>query len=98
MATRLIKAASYLADLDQIVEYVERESPAAALALWDAIESRIEFLVQHPHSGRPGRIGGTRELIISHTPYVVGYRIAGNTLTILRVIHGARRWPDDLAE
>jgi plasmid stabilization system protein ParE len=34
-----------------------------------------------------------RELVISGTPYVRSYRIAGDAIHILRVFHGARRWP-----
>jgi len=38
----------------------------------------------------------TRELVVSGTPYVLPYRIVGNTVHILRVFHSARRWPDEL--
>jgi plasmid stabilization system protein ParE len=51
-----------------------------------------------PRSGRSGRIAGTRELVISRTPYIAAYRIAGDTVRILRVLHGSRRWPDDMSE
>jgi hypothetical protein len=51
-----------------------------------------------PQSGRPGRIERTRELVISRTPHIVAYRIAGDIVQILRVLHGARRWPDDMSE
>jgi toxin ParE1/3/4 len=96
MTMRLIRTGSYLAGLDQIDEYIGRESPRAALALWDAIEARIESLLDHPHLGRPGRIEGTRELVVSGTPYVVGYRVIGDEIQVLRVLHGARQWPQDL--
>ena len=45
--------------------------------------------------GRPGRIEGTRELVISRTPYIAAYRIAGDTVRILRLLHGAQQWPDE---
>jgi plasmid stabilization system protein ParE len=48
--------------------------------------------------GRPGRIEGTRELVISRTPYIAAYRIVGNTVRILRVLHGAQQWPDEMPE
>jgi plasmid stabilization system protein ParE len=47
--------------------------------------------------GRPGRIAGTREFVVSETPYAVPYRVAGADVEILAVVHGARRWPDKLA-
>jgi toxin ParE1/3/4 len=36
--------------------------------------------------------------VISRTPYIVAYRITGDTVRILRVLHGARRWPEDMSE
>jgi toxin ParE1/3/4 len=44
--------------------------------------------------GRPGRVPGTRELVIAHMPYIVPYRVRGEAIQILRVYHSARRWPD----
>ncbi len=46
--------------------------------------------------GRPGRRPNTRELIISGTPHIVAYRLKGRETQILRVLHGARRWPEQL--
>ena len=42
------------------------------------------------------RIANTRELVLSGTPYILPYRIVGDTIQILRVFHSARRWPDAL--
>ena len=50
-----------------------------------------------PEIGRPGRIDGTAELIIQRTPYIASYRIAGKTIRILRVLHGAQIWPQELS-
>lgn len=47
--------------------------------------------------GRPGRVDGTRELVISHTPYIAAYRIAGDTVHIPHVLHGAQEWPEGLS-
>jgi toxin ParE1/3/4 len=59
------------------------------------IRQQVETLRQFPESGRPGRIEGTRELVIDRTPYIVAYRINANIVRILRVLHGSRRWPND---
>jgi addiction module RelE/StbE family toxin len=48
--------------------------------------------------GRSGRIEGTRELVISRTPYIAAYRILGSTVQILRVLHGAQLWPEEMPE
>jgi toxin ParE1/3/4 len=53
-------------------------------------------LLRLPESGRPGRIAKTRELVVSGAPYILPYRIIGDTVQILRVYHPARRWPDVL--
>jgi len=46
--------------------------------------------------GRPGRIVGTRELVVAETAYVVPYRVADREVQIPAVFHGARCWPDKL--
>jgi toxin ParE1/3/4 len=53
-----------------------------------------QLLPNNPHMGRPGRVPGTRELVIPNTPYIVPYRVRGDELQIMRVYHSARRWPD----
>jgi toxin ParE1/3/4 len=50
-------------------------------------------LANHPHMGRAGRIKGTRELVVSGTPYVIAYRVEPDAVVILRLLHGAQRWP-----
>jgi toxin ParE1/3/4 len=50
-------------------------------------------LIAQPHMGRPGRVPGTRELVVSDLPYVIPYRVRGHTIQILRVFHTARKWP-----
>jgi plasmid stabilization system protein ParE len=58
----------------------------------------VEGLARFPEMGRPGRIEGTRELVISRTPYIAAYRILGGTVQILRVLHGAQQWPEEMTE
>ncbi len=87
-----------LADRDAIFDYIEADSPQAAITVDNRIRERVEMLIQFPQSGRPGRIEGTRELVIGRTPYIAAYLIEGNIVRILRVLHGSRRWPDDIPE
>lgn len=93
---RLIRTATYRADLEAIVDYIAAENPRAALAVWDEIERQVERLAAYPHSGRIGRIEGTRELVVNQTPYIVGYRVSEDAVFTLRVLHGARQWPDKI--
>jgi len=53
----------------------------------------VEQLSDFPEIGRPGRVAGTRELVIQSTPYIVAYRLRGRSVRILALLHGARRWP-----
>ncbi len=84
------------ADALAIFDYVVARNPRAALRLIDEIDDGVRGLVAYPRIGRPGRRPDTRELVISGTPYVVAYRLKGSEIQILRVLHGARRWPEKL--
>jgi toxin ParE1/3/4 len=83
-----------LQNLDEEAEYIARDDPDAAAQMVDRIATSVERLATHPALGRTGRIPGTRELMVSGTPYVVPYRVRGETVEILRVFHGARKWPE----
>jgi toxin ParE1/3/4 len=85
-------------DRDAIFDYIEEDSPQAAITVDDRIRVQVGRLARYPESGRPGRVAGTRELVIRRTPYVAAYRIAGDTVRILRVLHGAQPWPEDMSE
>ncbi len=67
--------------------------PGGALDLGDAIEAAVARLADYPESARPGRVQGTRELVVTGTPWIVVYRIEPAAIVILRVLHGAQRWP-----
>jgi toxin ParE1/3/4 len=82
-------------DLISLRAYIAEESPAGAQRVVIRILHDVEHLLPDtPHIGRSGRVPGTRELVIPQTPYIVPYRVRGEAIQILRVYHGARRWPD----
>ena len=85
-----------LADIDAEVDYIARDDPAAADRVADRINHSVEQLAEYPAKGRAGRVPGTRELVISGTPYIVAYRVRERALEVLRVLHAARRWPTEL--
>ena len=95
---RLHWTAPALRDLEEILLFVGKDNPIAALAIVDGIEARAATLVIFPNAGRIGKIQGTRELPITGTPYIVAYRIEGRPqgIQILAVRHGARQWPEEL--
>jgi toxin ParE1/3/4 len=81
------------ANLDAEAQYIARDNPSAATRVVLSIIEAVERLRTHPASGRPGRVIGTRELVVPGTPYIVPYRVRGSGGEILRVFHAARRWP-----
>ena len=85
-----------LNNLDALAEYIARDNPAAAEKTVAAIRLAVENLDRFPSLGRPGRISGTRELVVSGTPYIVPYRVRGELVQLIRVFHAARKWPDRL--
>ena len=82
-------------DLTSLRAYIADDNPAAAQEVPLHILQNIEQLLpNNPQMGRPGRVPGTRELVIPKTPFVIPYRLQRNVIQILRVYHGARRWPE----
>ncbi len=58
------------------------------------IVTSVQQLASFPLSGRPGRVPGTRELVISSTPFIAAYAIEGTRIVILAIYHGAQKWPE----
>jgi addiction module RelE/StbE family toxin len=85
-----------LANLNAEAEYIAQDNPAAAARTVAAILDAVERLKQYPALGRPGRVSGTRELVVQGTPYIVPYRVRGDVVELLRVFHAARKWPSQL--
>ena len=69
-------------DRDRIFDYydIDQDNPRAAVMVDERIAQQLEVLTDHPEFGRPGRVDGTRELVISRTPYLVAYRILGDAV------------------
>ena len=80
-------------DLQAARDYLEAENPRAASDAINRIMSAVERLSQFPQMGRPGRVDRSRELVVTGTPFLVAYRVKGESVQILAVLHGARKWP-----
>lgn len=79
-------------DRSEIYDYIEADNPVAALTLDELFAEKARYLVDHPGLGRPGRVAGTRELVV-YPNYILVYDVAGNRVRVLRVLHAARQWP-----
>jgi len=76
------------------LDYIAEDNPLAAIGQDEEIERQVAMLIEHPKMGRLGRVPGTRELVISSTPFVVVYRLDGaNRIEILRLLHSSQQWP-----
>ena len=85
-------------NLENQLDFVSRHNARAAMALGDAIERSVRRLADYPRSARPGRVPGTRELVVLGTPFLVVYLLERDAVAILRVLHGAQRWPPEDAD
>lgn len=83
-----------LKEFDGILEYVKThqgEETARRLAV--TLSDSVDSIVKNPSTGRPGRISGTRELVISGTKYLIPFRVKGDCVHILRIFHTSRKPP-----
>jgi toxin ParE1/3/4 len=74
--------------------WARESSNAGAGTMLDRIFRAIELLERFPEAGRQGRVPGTRELVITPTPFLVAYRIRRDKIEILSLLHGGRKWPE----
>jgi|1186.fasta_scaffold184649_3 toxin ParE1/3/4 len=86
-----------LSDLDSIRRYYDDQgSPNGGRVVLLSIVSVAAAIGEMPQRGRPGRVAGTRELVVPHTPFIIAYRPTEPRPDILAVIHSARLWPERL--
>lgn len=83
-------------DLVHARAWIAQDRPRAAAAQVAKVVEAANGLRDFPRKGRPGREDGARELIVPGGPFIVAYRMRDETIEILRVMHGSRRWPDSL--
>jgi toxin ParE1/3/4 len=93
---RLEYAPRYFRRLEDIRERIAADNPTAAMRMIERIRAAVTRLAASPDVERPGRVAGTRELVIPRTPYIVPYRVTGDVVQIITILHSAQRWPDRL--
>ena len=87
------RAITHLADLRA---YSARDNPNAATRIATTLLAAVERLAELPNLGRPGKVAGTRKLVVPGTPYVIPYRLRGDRLEIVAVFHRRQKWPKHL--
>ena len=80
-------------DLEHITDYLFQNAPERAAELVRGIYNAPVALPTFPYRGRAGKKEGTRELVLSSLPYIVVYQITGEVIHVVRILHGAQKWP-----
>ena len=81
--------------LDRAHDYIAlSNSEEVAARIMMHIVASVQLLASFPMSGRRGRVPGTRELVISNTPFIAAYTIDHDRIVILAIYHGAQLWPE----
>ncbi len=91
---RLAWTEAAIADLRALEAFIREDNPEAARGQVRAVIAAAQNLIRFPETGRPGRRPGTRELVVPRTAYIIAYRVRGDGVELLRVLHGRQRWPD----
>jgi toxin ParE1/3/4 len=81
--------------LTAVRDHIAKENPKAAQEMAIRILESVDLLADQPHLGRPGRIVGTRELVIPGTPYLIPYRVRTDRLELIALFYGRQKWPKE---
>ncbi|HXA50251.1 MAG TPA: type II toxin-antitoxin system RelE/ParE family toxin [Candidatus Acidoferrum sp.] len=73
--------------------YIAGDSERNAALVAKRIPEAVDLLLTHPEIGRPGRVLGTRELVLPDTPYIIPYRVRRERLELIAIFHGRQKWP-----
>jgi toxin ParE1/3/4 len=80
-------------NLDAIWEYIAQDNIDAADRMAEKLRVAANNLIDYPRMGRAGRSHGTRELIVSGTPYILIYAASKVRVDIARIVHSKQDWP-----
>jgi len=89
---RLVFSVPARRDVIEALAFIGESDPRAAERQNALLQQAARRLTRFPKLGAPME-GGNRRLQVRGTPFALIYREQGDTLTILRVWHGARQWP-----
>jgi toxin ParE1/3/4 len=96
---RVVWSKHALNDFRGVIGYIAADNPDAAERVADRIDRTVQAMAA-TLTGRKGRISGTYEKVVRGLPYIIAYALGDEpkgheTVTVLRVIHGARDWPEE---
>ena len=89
---KVIWSARAMPHLVSLREYIAKDFGQNAALVAQRILQSVELLQTQPNMGRPGRLVGTRELVVPNTPFIIPYRVRNERLELIAVFHGRQRW------
>lgn len=92
---KTILLAQARSDIHQAVDYIRKDNPSAANNLIMAVQKSLRLIEKNPNIGRLYPEDGTREWSVPKWPYVIPYRINGDTVEVLRLWHTKRDKPEN---
>ena len=87
---RLIVTPNADADIEEIGDRIAERSPVRALSYVQELRLRCSRILDFPHAGPPRLQWGEGIRIVIHGHYIIIYRVRGEAVQILRIVHGAR--------
>ena len=90
---KIVWAPRAIKHLVSLRNFIAKDSEQNAALVAKRILESVELLQAHPEMGRPGRVLGTRELVVPNTPFIVPYRVCKDRLELIAVFHGHQKWP-----
>jgi toxin ParE1/3/4 len=84
--------------LDRQATYIAADSPDAARLVVSRVRAAVRRLAAYPQQGRPGQVVDTRELVVPRTSLTVAYRVRGQVVEIIAVVHQSQQWPESFDE
>jgi plasmid stabilization system protein ParE len=93
MKIRLTNAA--IRDLREIRACIALDSPSAAERVASRLEKAIVLIGEKPGIGKFAEDRSVREWSVPGLPFVVPYRLSGDTVEIVRIFHTSRNRPSN---
>jgi toxin ParE1/3/4 len=83
-----------LADLDEILGFLSERTQLGAAHVEARLRRAFAHIVNFPEAAQAvEQRPGVRRLPLGRYPYVIYFEIGRDTVTVLRILHGARRQP-----
>lgn len=91
MKLRVLPRASR--DMAEIYAYISADDQHAAVLVLMRLKKSLALIAERPDIGRQSEDPRIREWSVPGLPYVVPYRVRGETVEVLRVFHTSRQRP-----